>query len=54
MKWEITVQTTIRKTYQIEADDPDRAIEMAHEMFTVEPDGDEYYNQEAVDIERLV
>lgn len=54
MKYAITVQATIRKTYEIEANDPDKAVEVAHEMFTVEPDGDEYYNQEAVDIERLV
>lgn len=54
MKYAITVQATIRKTYEIEADDSQKATEMAHEMFTVEPDGDEYYSQEAIDIDELV
>lgn len=48
--YEVTVQAVIRKTYRVEADDMQKAQEMAHEMFTVEPEGDEYYDQDIIDV----
>ena len=50
-KYQVTVQAVIRKTYEVEAEDSQKAQEMANEMFTVEPEGDEYYNQETIDVE---
>jgi hypothetical protein len=48
--YEVTVQAIIRKTYTVEADDMQKAQEMAHEMFTVEPEDDECYEQDIVDV----
>ena len=48
--YEVTVQAVIRKTYTVEADDMQKAQELAHEMFTVEPEGDEYYEQDIIDV----
>ena len=53
MRYAVTVQAVIRKTYEVEADDMQKAQEMANEMFTVEPDGDEYYDQQAIDVEEM-
>lgn len=53
MKYRVTVQAIIRKTYEVEADDQQAAQEMANAMFTVEPDDDEYYNQETIDVEEM-
>lgn len=50
-KYRVTVQAVIRKTYEVEADDQQTAQEMANEMFTVEPDDDEYYSQDTIDVE---
>ena len=51
MRYAVTIEAVIRKTYEVEADDMQKAQEMANEMFTVEPDGDEYYSQETIDVE---
>jgi hypothetical protein len=48
--YEVTVQAVIRKTYRVEADDMQKAQLQAYDMFTVEPDGDEYYDQKVIDI----
>lgn len=53
MKYQVTVEAVIRKTYEVEAEDEQKAQEMANEMFTVEPDGDEYYDQKAIDVEEM-
>jgi hypothetical protein len=50
-KYQVTIEAVIRKTYKVEAEDMQKAQEMANEMFTVEPDGDEYYDQQAIDVE---
>jgi hypothetical protein len=50
-KYQVTIEAVIRKTYEVEAEDMQKAQEMANEMFTVEPDGDEYYDQQAIDVE---
>lgn len=53
MKYRVTVEAVIRKTYEVEAEDLQKAQELANEMFTVEPDGDEYYDQQAIDVEEM-
>lgn len=53
MKYQVTVQAIIRKTYEVEAADEYEAQNKANELFTVEPDGDEYYNQETIDVEEM-
>ena len=52
MKYYVTVEATIRKTYEVEADSKQEATEAATEIFSVLEDGTpEYYNQEVIDIE---
>lgn len=51
MKYQVTVQAVIRKTYAVEAADEYEAQNQANELFTVEPDDDEYYSQETIDVE---
>ena len=54
MKYLVTIEATIRKTLEIEADNRFEAIERAHEDFTVECEGsDEYYNQETLQVEQV-
>lgn len=48
--YSVTIEAVIRKTYTVEAEDEQRAQEEANQMFTVEPDGDEYYSQQAIDV----
>jgi hypothetical protein len=50
-KYQVTIEAVIRKTYEVEAEDMQKAQEMANEMFTVEPDGNEHYDQQAIDVE---
>ena len=51
-KYQVTIEAVIRKTYEVEAEDMQKAQEMANEMFTVEPDGDEYYDQQVIGLRR--
>lgn len=52
MKYYVTIQATVRKTYEVEAEDKLEAQETATELFSVLEDGTpEYYNQEVIDIE---
>lgn len=51
MKYQVTVQAVIRKTYAVEAADEYEAQNQANELFTVEPEGDEYYDQQVIDVE---
>jgi len=54
MNYLVTIEATIRKTLEIEAATRDEAIERAHQEFTIECDGgDEYYNQETLDVEQV-
>lgn len=53
MKYRVTIEAVIRKTYEVEAEDTQQAQELANEMFTVEPEGGEYYNQQAIDVEEM-
>ena len=52
MKYYVTIQATVRKTYEVEADSTQEAQEAGTELFSVlEDDTPEYYNQEVIDIE---
>jgi hypothetical protein len=53
MKYKVVVEAVIRKTYEIEAESSQKAQEEANEVFTVGPEGDEYYRQEAIDVEEM-
>lgn len=53
MRYAVTIEAVIRKTYEVEAVDEYDAQNQANEMFTVEPEGDEYYNQQAIDVEEM-
>jgi hypothetical protein len=50
-KYRVTVEAVIRKTYEVEAEDEQAAQNQANEMFTTEPESDEYYGQQAIDVE---
>jgi hypothetical protein len=51
MKYEVTIEARVVKSYIIEADDENAAIEQAHETFSVLHDGtDEHYEQELLGI----
>lgn len=50
MKYEITIQAIVTKTYTVEADDEDAAIEEAHQIFTVlSDDAPENYEQDVIE-----
>ena len=50
----ITVRATVTKTYEIEAESRDEAVETAHEIFSTSSDGvDEDYQQETLDVEEV-
>lgn len=51
--YRVTIEATVRKTYDIEATDRDAAMQQANEQFSVlnEPEVDEYYDQQVIDIE---
>jgi len=51
MKYNVTIESVIRKTIHVEAPDEDEAQHLAHQLFTVECDGDEFYSQDVVDWE---
>ena len=44
--YSVGITAKISKTYNIEAPDADKAAEVAHQIFTVEIDGHEHYDQE--------
>ena len=47
----VTIQAIITKDILVEAEDEDKAVEQAHEQFSVLNDGDdEYYEQETLSI----
>lgn len=49
-KYSVTIQATIIKTYDIEAEDKETAITEAHEQFSCAPESRETYEQETVDV----
>ena len=50
-KYSVGIQAVVRKSYNVRAPDEDKAIELAHQLFTVAPDGDEHYDQGTTFIE---
>ncbi len=54
-KYNITVEATIRKTYEVESDSGQAAIEQAQEMFSVLPEEgvSERYDQQLVSAEEV-
>lgn len=45
--YDVTITATITKTYRVEAENADKAVEEANHYFSVIPDGtDEYYDQQ--------
>lgn len=44
--YSVGITAKVTKVYNIEAPDETKAAEVAHQIFTVEADGDEHYEQE--------
>lgn len=54
MKYEVTIEARISKTYTVEADNQDAAYQLAHESFSVLPDeAKEHYEQETTNIKEV-
>jgi hypothetical protein len=54
MKYEVTIQARVVKTYTVEADNEDLAYELAHEQFSVlNDDVPERYEEETLDIREM-
>jgi hypothetical protein len=55
MKYEVTIEARITKTYTVEADNQDAAYELAHESFSVLPDEaqEHCYEQETINIKKV-
>lgn len=52
MKYYVTIEATVRKTYEVEADSKQEAQETATDLFTVLEDGTpEYYTQEVFGVD---
>ena len=50
--YQVTIQATVTKTYEIETDDPATAETVAHEIFSFEnePDIEEKYEQQTISV----
>jgi hypothetical protein len=54
-EYKVTIQAKITKTETVEADSEDKAIEMAHQVFSVlNDDVDEKYEQDTVSCEKAI
>jgi hypothetical protein len=55
MRYEVTIEARITKTYEVEAEDPDHAYELAHDKFDVFPDINkrEYIEYETMNIKLI-
>jgi hypothetical protein len=52
--FDVTIKATVIKTYTVQADDSDEAVEIAVAEFSVlADDADEHYEQEVLDIIEL-
>jgi hypothetical protein len=51
--YDITIQAIITKTIRVEAEDKDSAYCEAHEQFSTECDGDEYYEEETLNVKEV-
>lgn len=53
--FKVTISATVIKTIEVDAENEDAAEEIAHQAFTVDPDGEEeYYKQEALSIKEIL
>lgn len=51
MRYEVTIEAKITKTYTVEADDTEEAVHIAHSKFNVNDDGTpEVYEQDLLEI----
>lgn len=49
--YEVTIKATIVKTYTVQAPDENEALNLGHEVFSVETDeAPEHYEQDTVDV----
>jgi hypothetical protein len=46
--YDVTIRATVTKTIRVEAENKDAAYCEAHEQFTTECDGQEYYEEETL------
>jgi hypothetical protein len=54
-EFDVTIIAKIRKTYRVDAETEDEAIETAHQIFTVVNDDiPEDYDQDTVDCEEVI
>ena len=52
--YDVTITATITKTYRVEAENADKAVEEAHHFFSVIPDGtDEYCGQQTDSVRQV-
>lgn len=52
--YEVTIKATVTKSYTVQADDSDSAVQIAVDGFSVlADDAEEYYTQEVLDIIEL-
>lgn len=52
-RYQVTIEAVIRKTYQVWGADEWDAQNKAQEQFTVEPEGDEHYVQDVLEVEEM-
>jgi len=53
-EFDVAIQATVRKTYRVEAGHEDEAIELAHQLFTVQVDEvDEHYDQDTISCQEV-
>jgi hypothetical protein len=51
--YSVEITTTITKVYNVAAPNEDRAAEVAHQLFTLEPEDNEKYEQEVLNVEEV-
>ena len=52
--FDVTIKATVTKTYTVQADDSDSAVQIAVDGFSVlSDDADEHYTQDVLDVEQL-
>ena len=51
--YDVTIQATVTKTIRVKADNQEAAYCEAHEQFTTECDGDEYYEEQTLHVDEV-
>ena len=50
-KYSVTIRATVTKTYEVEAENEELAVQEAHHFFTVMPDNnEERYEEECINV----